>query len=103
MLTRTLLTRAILLRRLQNAGDSLKQTKRNAGHGVWTYRVPPPMPSKKSIRLAQGLGGLCWWWILYHIATEPEHITGEWPYIDPSTWTDEELGIPPDSAGCIKH
>lgn len=41
---------------------------------VWSYRVPPPMPSKRALYLAQVLGGICWWWILYHIATEPEHI-----------------------------
>lgn len=41
---------------------------------VWSYRVPPPMPKKNIVMLANGLGGLAWWWILYHIATEPEHI-----------------------------
>lgn len=28
---------------------------------------------------------------------------GEFPYIDPKTYTDEELGIPPDSAGSLKQ
>ncbi|CAG4992089.1 unnamed protein product [Parnassius apollo] len=103
MLARTLVSRAILLRTAKTTADHAKQLKRNAGHGVWSYRVPPPMPSKRALAISQVLGGICWWWILYHIATEPEHIYGEWPYIDPSTWTDEELGIPPDSAGPLKQ
>lgn len=36
--------------------------------------MPPPMPSKKVTTLANVLGGLAWWWILWHIATEPEHV-----------------------------
>ncbi|KPI94740.1 PREDICTED: NADH dehydrogenase [ubiquinone] 1 beta subcomplex subunit 2, mitochondrial-like [Papilio xuthus] len=102
MLARTLVSRALLSRSAKVAADHVKQVKRNAGHGVWTYRVPPPLPSKRSLCLAQVLGGLCWYWILYHCATEPEHIYGEWPYIDPITWTDEELGIPPDSEGPLR-
>lgn len=103
MLTRTLVSRGIFVRSLINATNNVKQIKRNAGHGVWSYRVPPPMPSKKSIWLAEILGGLAWWWILYHCATEPEHIFGEFPYIDPSTYTNEELGIPADSEGSLKQ
>ncbi|CAH2071534.1 unnamed protein product, partial [Iphiclides podalirius] len=102
MLARALVSRALLLRTAKTVADHAKQVKRNSGHGVWTYRVPPPMPSKRALYLAQVLGGLCWYWILYHIATEPEHIYGEWPYIAPCTWTDEELGIPPDSEGSLK-
>ncbi|CAG9559781.1 unnamed protein product [Danaus chrysippus] len=102
MLARNLLSRAILLRSLKNAAANTKQITRNSGHGTWSYRVPPPMPSNKTIYLAEVLGGICWWWILYHLATEPEHVYGEWPYVSPETWTDEELGIPPDSAGPLK-
>ncbi|CAH2244167.1 NADH dehydrogenase [ubiquinone] 1 beta subcomplex subunit 2, mitochondrial-like [Pararge aegeria] len=102
MLGRNILSRAILLRTLKNAANNRNQI-RNGSHGVWSYRVPPPMPCKKTVYQAQILGGLCWWWILYHCATEPEHIYGEWPYVDPSTWTDEELGIPPDSVGPLKN
>ncbi|PZC85588.1 NADH dehydrogenase [ubiquinone] 1 beta subcomplex subunit 2, mitochondrial [Helicoverpa armigera] len=102
MLTRTLVSRALLLRTLKNAADNVKQAKRNAGHGVWSYRVPPPLPSKKAILLAEGLGAFAWWWIFWHIITEPEHILGEFKYIDPRTYTDAELGIPPDSEGPLK-
>ncbi|KOB70318.1 putative mitochondrial NADH-ubiquinone oxidoreductase AGGG subunit [Operophtera brumata] len=102
MLTRTLVSKAILIRTLKNVADNLKQAKRNAGHGVWSYRIPPPMPSKKTIYLAEGIGAMAWWWIFYHLFTEFDHVIGEWPYVDPSTWTDEQLGIPPDSAGALK-
>ncbi|CAG9138324.1 unnamed protein product [Plutella xylostella] len=87
--------RALLLRNFRKIADTAQQSKRNSGHGTWSYRVPPPPPSKKSIYLAEAMGGLCWFWILWHIATEPEHVYGEFPYVDPSTWTDEELGILP--------
>ncbi|KAI8424189.1 hypothetical protein MSG28_005885 [Choristoneura fumiferana] len=102
MLTKTLVSRALLLQCVTNAAKNAKQPKRNSGHGSWSYRVPPPMPSKSVEMRANIIGGLCWWWILYHIATEPEHVYGEWPYIDPSTWSDEELGIPPDAAGSLR-
>ncbi|CAB3238977.1 unnamed protein product [Arctia plantaginis] len=102
MLTKTLVTRALLLRGVTNAANNMKQIKRNAGHGVWTYRVPPPLPSKRAIYLAEALGALAWYWILYHCITEPDHIFGEFTYVDPSTYTDEELGIPPDSVGSLR-
>lgn len=38
-----------------------------------------------------------WWWILWHIFTQPEVLFGcENPATHPELWTDEELGIPPD-------
>ncbi|XP_026321858.1 NADH dehydrogenase [ubiquinone] 1 beta subcomplex subunit 2, mitochondrial-like [Hyposmocoma kahamanoa] len=101
MLSRPLVSRVLLLRSLKNSADNVKQVKRNGSHGVWSYRVVPPMPSKRATLLAEVLGGFAWWWIFFHIFTEPEHVYGEWPYIDPSTWTDEELGIPPDSQGSL--
>ncbi|XP_013200175.1 NADH dehydrogenase [ubiquinone] 1 beta subcomplex subunit 2, mitochondrial [Amyelois transitella] len=102
MITKNLVSRALLIRTLKNIGENAKQTKRNAGHGVWSYRVPPPLPSKRAIIASNIMGGLCWYWILYHLATEPEHVFGEWPYVDPIEYTDEELGIPPDSVGPLK-
>lgn len=35
-----------------------------------------------------------WWWILWHFWHDFDHIIGEFPYPDPSKWTDAELGIP---------
>ncbi|XP_037083573.1 NADH dehydrogenase [ubiquinone] 1 beta subcomplex subunit 2, mitochondrial-like [Pollicipes pollicipes] len=37
-----------------------------------------------------------WYWILYHLWYEPEHLFGEFEYPDTSKWTNEELGIPAD-------
>ncbi|XP_068219688.1 NADH dehydrogenase [ubiquinone] 1 beta subcomplex subunit 2, mitochondrial-like [Palaemon carinicauda] len=64
--------------------------------GAWTYRVAPHPPSKKTVFKAEIIGAFMWWWILYHLMTEPEHITGEFEYPDPRKWTDSELGIPAD-------
>ncbi|XP_069940235.1 NADH dehydrogenase [ubiquinone] 1 beta subcomplex subunit 2, mitochondrial isoform X1 [Cherax quadricarinatus] len=64
--------------------------------GEWTYRTAPPPPPKSIIMKAEIMGAFMWWWILYHLFTEPEHITGEFPYPDVSKWTNAELGIPPD-------
>ncbi|KAF0297526.1 NADH dehydrogenase [ubiquinone] 1 beta subcomplex subunit 2, mitochondrial [Amphibalanus amphitrite] len=37
-----------------------------------------------------------WYWILYHMWYEPEHLFGEFEYPDAAKWTDQELGIPAD-------
>ncbi|MBN3318987.1 NDUB2 dehydrogenase, partial [Atractosteus spatula] len=37
-----------------------------------------------------------WFWILWHCWHDPDEVTGHFPWPDPSEWTDEELGIPPD-------
>ena len=37
-----------------------------------------------------------WWWIFYHILTDPSLIFGHLEYPDTSKWTDAELGIPAD-------
>ncbi|XP_046982331.1 NADH dehydrogenase [ubiquinone] 1 beta subcomplex subunit 2, mitochondrial-like [Schistocerca americana] len=66
------------------------------GGGEYVYRSAPKPHAKITIFLAEAVGAYMWWWILWHLWHEPEHITGEFPYPDPSKWTDEELGIPPD-------
>jgi len=70
---------------------------------------------------AEVIGAVMWWWILYHLWSEPEHIIvtqidktlrqlsetkfvlillfywqGDFPYPDPSKWTNAELGIADD-------
>ncbi|PNJ51978.1 NDUFB2 isoform 10 [Pongo abelii] len=37
-----------------------------------------------------------WFWILWRFWHDSEEVLGHFPYPDPSKWTDEELGIPPD-------
>ncbi|XP_045603583.1 NADH dehydrogenase [ubiquinone] 1 beta subcomplex subunit 2, mitochondrial [Procambarus clarkii] len=64
--------------------------------GGWVYRTAPEAPQKITVMKAELLGAFMWWWIIYHLITEPEHLTGEFPYPDVSKWTDAELGIPPD-------
>ncbi|XP_059612525.1 NADH dehydrogenase [ubiquinone] 1 beta subcomplex subunit 2, mitochondrial-like [Phlebotomus argentipes] len=83
----------VLLRSSKNAAQ--KQIVRH-GHGAFSYRSAPTPNSKYVVLAANVGGGIAWWWILWHLWHEPEHITGEFPYIEPSTWTNAELGIPPD-------
>merc|ERR1712150_451815 len=67
--------------------------------GTWYYRRIAPEPSKDVMYAAEGLGFIMWYWMLYHIYYEPDHITGHFEYPDPSKWTDAELGVPPDEEG----
>ncbi|CAO1425272.1 unnamed protein product [Diamesa hyperborea] len=64
---------------------------------AWSYRTGPPAHSKVTVIGANMVGGLMWWWVLWHLWHEYEHITGEFEYPDPSKWTNAELGIPADS------
>ncbi|KAK7089740.1 NADH dehydrogenase [ubiquinone] 1 beta subcomplex subunit 2, mitochondrial-like [Littorina saxatilis] len=67
--------------------------------GTWYYRRIAPDPPKSVMFKAEFLGFVMWYWMLYHCWKEPEHITGHFEYPNPSKWTDEELGIPPDEEG----
>merc|ERR1712154_482487 len=70
------------------------QTVRHGG--TWYYRRLAGDPPKQVMYKAEFLGFVMWYWILYHLYKEPDHITGHFEYPDPSKWTDEELGIPGD-------
>ncbi|KAL6267723.1 hypothetical protein P5V15_000794 [Pogonomyrmex californicus] len=76
-----------------NAATNLRPVRLSHGHGV--YRDIPP-EDKTWVYAAEAIGGFMWWWILWHFWHDFGHIVGEFPYPDPSQWTDEELGIPPD-------
>lgn len=41
----------------------------------YNYRIGTDKHPKKVIFLANAVGGLAWFWMLYHIFTEPEHLT----------------------------
>ncbi|XP_044730057.1 uncharacterized protein LOC123293338 isoform X1 [Chrysoperla carnea] len=42
---------------------------------AWVYRSgPKPLP-KSTYFVADFVGATMWWWILWHLFTEPEHIT----------------------------
>ncbi|XP_053959808.1 NADH dehydrogenase [ubiquinone] 1 beta subcomplex subunit 2, mitochondrial-like [Anastrepha ludens] len=70
-----------------------KQSIRNSH--VVSYRTVPSSHSKITTVGAEIVGAAMWWWILWHLWHEYEHITGEFPYPSSSSWTNAELGIPP--------
>ncbi|XP_019870083.1 uncharacterized protein LOC109598623 [Aethina tumida] len=80
------------LRSLQKNSAQFNQAIRNSSHG-WNYRSAGPPASPFILRFAEVAQGVAWWWILWHLWTEPGHIFGEFEYPDPSKWTDAELGV----------
>merc|ERR1712050_126529 len=64
--------------------------------GTWVYRTLAKPKSANHVKKAEFVGALAWWWVLWHLWTEPSHLVGHFEYPDPSKWTDAELGIPPD-------
>ncbi|XP_017036409.1 NADH dehydrogenase [ubiquinone] 1 beta subcomplex subunit 2, mitochondrial-like [Drosophila kikkawai] len=68
--------------------------KRNSH--VVSYRNAPPPHSKATRIGAVAVGATMWWWVLWHLWHEPDHITGEFDYPNPKTWSNSELGIPKD-------
>uniref|UniRef100_A0A182QYZ7 NADH dehydrogenase [ubiquinone] 1 beta subcomplex subunit 2, mitochondrial n=1 Tax=Anopheles farauti TaxID=69004 RepID=A0A182QYZ7_9DIPT len=98
-----LVSRALLVGRLLNRGAIASKATQTGlrnqivrhGHD-WSYRVNGPKPEMLARVGAQVAGGFMWWWVLWHLFHEYEHITGEFDYPDPSAWTNAELGIPAD-------
>ncbi|XP_047349369.1 NADH dehydrogenase [ubiquinone] 1 beta subcomplex subunit 2, mitochondrial-like [Vespa velutina] len=72
------------------------QPIRFSSHGEWSYREITKEPNKHFILAAEVLGGIAWWWFLYRMWHDYKHLIGHFEYPNPSKWTDEELGIPPD-------
>ncbi|XP_057283839.1 NADH dehydrogenase [ubiquinone] 1 beta subcomplex subunit 2, mitochondrial [Pezoporus wallicus] len=74
--------------------------RRHAGGEVHIqprYRQFPELTRAQVIR-SELLSGFMWFWILWHFWHSSDMVLGHFPYPDPSAWTDEELGIPPDDA-----
>ncbi|XP_006001293.1 NADH dehydrogenase [ubiquinone] 1 beta subcomplex subunit 2, mitochondrial [Latimeria chalumnae] len=72
--------------------------RRNAGgeaHIVPRYRQFPQL-TKQQVWQAEFLSSAMWFWILWNLWHDPDAVFGHFPYPDPSQWTNEELGIPPD-------
>jgi len=65
----------------------------DVNHG-FVYRQPINLPGKRRAATAEIMMTLIWWWMLFFCFTEPGHIFGEIPWINPKDYTDEELGIP---------
>ncbi|XP_075611717.1 NADH dehydrogenase [ubiquinone] 1 beta subcomplex subunit 2, mitochondrial [Balearica regulorum gibbericeps] len=85
--------------RLLRAGSGVTGL-RHAGGGVHIqprYRQFPELTRSQVIR-SELLSGFMWFWIFWHFWHSSDMVLGHFPYPDPSAWTDEELGIPPDDA-----
>uniref|UniRef100_A0A2K6UE09 NADH dehydrogenase [ubiquinone] 1 beta subcomplex subunit 2, mitochondrial n=1 Tax=Saimiri boliviensis boliviensis TaxID=39432 RepID=A0A2K6UE09_SAIBB len=70
----------------------------SAGGGMHTeprYREFPE-PPRSLVIWGETLSATMWFWILWRFWHDSEAVLGHFPYPDPSQWTDEELGIPPD-------
>ncbi|XP_074123840.1 NADH dehydrogenase [ubiquinone] 1 beta subcomplex subunit 2, mitochondrial [Sminthopsis crassicaudata] len=71
---------------------------RHAGRGLHIkpqYRQYPQL-KKSQVFQANLLSATMWFWILWRFWHDSDAVLGHFPYPDPSQWTDEELGIPPD-------
>nr|XP_012299102.1 NADH dehydrogenase [ubiquinone] 1 beta subcomplex subunit 2, mitochondrial-like [Aotus nancymaae] len=71
---------------------------RRAGGGVHVeprYRQLPQL-TRTQVIWGETLSATMWFWILWRLWHDAEPVLGHFPYPDPSQWTDEELGIPPD-------
>ncbi|XP_024410901.2 NADH dehydrogenase [ubiquinone] 1 beta subcomplex subunit 2, mitochondrial [Desmodus rotundus] len=71
---------------------------RHAGGGVHIeprYRQFPQLTRSQVIQ-AEFFSATMWFWILWRFWHDSDAVLGHFPYPDPSQWTDEELGIPPD-------
>ncbi|XP_068171807.1 NADH dehydrogenase [ubiquinone] 1 beta subcomplex subunit 2, mitochondrial [Antennarius striatus] len=82
------------------ARGPLRITTRKAGgepHIEPQYRQFPQLTKNQKFQ-GELLSGAMWFWILWHLWHDYEAVIGHFPFPDPSEWTDEELGIPPDDA-----
>ncbi|XP_040115941.1 NADH dehydrogenase [ubiquinone] 1 beta subcomplex subunit 2, mitochondrial [Oryx dammah] len=71
---------------------------RRAGGGAHIeprYRQFPQLTRSQVIQ-AEFFSATMWFWILWRFWHDSDAVLGHFPYPDPSQWTDEELGIPPD-------
>ncbi|XP_075217221.1 NADH dehydrogenase [ubiquinone] 1 beta subcomplex subunit 2, mitochondrial-like [Lycorma delicatula] len=74
------------------------QQVRNSSEG-WVYRTSGHEYNNKWLAVAEFNMAMAWWWFLWHCFHEYEFVIGEFDVPDPRDWTNEELGIPPDSEG----
>jgi len=74
-------------------GNAIVNSVRNSG-GVSVYRRVAAPDSKSCVGQATAMLSFMWYWIIYHILSEPEHIYGHWIPPDPKSFTNAELGIP---------
>ncbi|XP_070383341.1 NADH dehydrogenase [ubiquinone] 1 beta subcomplex subunit 2, mitochondrial-like [Dermacentor albipictus] len=91
-LIRTAVVRSARSRIVPVTRTSIRQS---GDHGKWIYRQEVE-PDPLDVKMADVIMGVAWWWFFYHVFTEYEHITGHFLRPPASTFTDAELGIPPD-------
>lgn len=73
----------------------LDNTTRSSS-GQWFYREINKNHSTYVNYAGEIVMGIAWYWVLYHLWYDTGKFVGEFPYPDPSKWTDKELGIPAD-------
>ena len=67
-------------------------------HQGYLYREAGNLQGGHNATIGKIAITLAWWWVFYHVLTEPELVFGHMEYPDTSKWTNEELGIPPDDS-----
>ncbi|XP_028624240.1 NADH dehydrogenase [ubiquinone] 1 beta subcomplex subunit 2, mitochondrial [Grammomys surdaster] len=86
-------SRLLLGCRARAAGDG---GVRHAGGGTPPRYREFPQPTQSQVIQAEFLSSFMWFWILWRFWHDSDAVLGHFSYPDPSKWTDEELGIPPD-------
>ncbi|PNJ51976.1 NADH dehydrogenase [ubiquinone] 1 beta subcomplex subunit 2, mitochondrial isoform X1 [Pongo abelii] len=81
--------------RARTAGDGGVRHASGGVHLEPRYRQFPQL-TRSQVFQSEFFSGLMWFWILWRFWHDSEEVLGHFPYPDPSKWTDEELGIPPD-------
>ncbi|KAH7933054.1 hypothetical protein HPB49_007586 [Dermacentor silvarum] len=97
-LIRTAVVRSARSRRPIIVPVTRTSIRHSGNEGNWLYREAGT-PDPRDVKLAEVIMGLAWWWFFYHMFTEYDHITGHFLRPPASSFTDAELGIPPDSEG----
>uniref|UniRef100_A0A8I6A5D4 NADH dehydrogenase [ubiquinone] 1 beta subcomplex subunit 2, mitochondrial n=1 Tax=Rattus norvegicus TaxID=10116 RepID=A0A8I6A5D4_RAT len=79
-------------RRLRDGGV------RHAGSGVHVQPRDREFPQLTQSQVIHGevLSSLMWFWVLWRFWHDSDAVLGHFSHPDPSQWTDEESGIPPD-------
>ncbi|KAK3734892.1 hypothetical protein RRG08_038917 [Elysia crispata] len=88
------LIKTVALLRKSPTESVRKPTVRNAG--TITYRAHAVKDTGLAHYLGEGISFFFWYWILYHCWFEFDHLVPPHEYPDPTKFTNEELGIPPD-------
>lgn len=60
----------------------------------WYYRALKTEIPKGNFVKAEIITAFMWYWVLFHMWYDFDHMIGHFEYPDPSKWTDKELGIP---------